>query len=130
MPETPTEAFDRGKVAGGVSVRLDDHDDQLAAIGKVLTKLTEVDARLTLAVQGLADEAKASRETAIALATALKDAKETAEGTARTEANKAATAAREAKTKDALGWSPVARVFAAVAALAIAFNLYQGLTGH
>ena len=129
MTESLAEAYDRGMVAGKIAIRLDHHDVQLVAMNDVLAKVVNVEADLTLAVQELAGEAKASRETAVALATALKDAKETAEGTARNESLKAAATERESAARAALGWSPVTRVFAIVAALAIVFNLYQGLTG-
>ena len=80
--------------------------------------------------QSLAEGATAAEKTALALAVALKDAKEATEATARLEADKFAVAEREAATKAALGWSPITRVFAVVAGLAIAFNLYQSLTGR
>jgi len=127
MPESSTEAFERGVVAGKVSIRLDHHDAQLVSINSVLAKVVDVESNLTLAVQELAGEAKASRETAVALATALKDAKETAEGTARAETNKAAITERENATKAALGWSPITKLFAILAGVLIAVNIYQAL---
>ena len=127
MTESSTEAFDRGVVAGKISIRLDHHDAQLVSINSVLAKVVDVESNLTLAVQELAGEAKASRETAVALATALKDAKETAEGTARAETSKAAITEREAATKAALGWSPITKLFAILAGVLIAVNIYQAL---
>ena len=45
------------------------------------------------------------------------------------KAEESATATREAEEKAALGWSPITRLFAALAALAILFNLYQTISG-
>lgn len=77
--------------------------------------------------QALKAAADASTEKAEALALALKEAKEAVEATALQEANKAATAAREKKDKEALGWSPVTKVFAVAAGALFAVNLYQAL---
>ena len=74
--------------------------------------------------QALAAAAKASTEKAEALALALKEAKEAVEATALQESNKAAAAARDKTDKDALGWSPVTRVFAVFAALAGVLSIY------
>ena len=80
--------------------------------------------------QSLADGATASKDTAVALALALKDAKETAEATARSEAAKATAITKESETRAALGWSPVTRLFAVLAAIAIMYNLYQTVSGR
>ena len=77
--------------------------------------------------QSLKEGAIASTEKAEALALALKEAKEAVEATALQESNKAATAAREKTDRDALGWSPVTKVFAAATALAVIVNAYQAL---
>jgi len=77
--------------------------------------------------QSLKEGAIASTEKAEALALALKEAKEAVEATALQESNKAATAAREKTDRDALGWSPVTKVFAVGAALAVIANVYQAL---
>ena len=95
--------------------RVDAHDGEIGSL-KSLT-------------QSLSEGATAAEKTALALAVALKDAKETAEAAARAETAKAAAVAAETAARSALGWSPITRVFAVVAALAIAFNLYQTLTG-
>ena len=78
--------------------------------------------------QTLALEAKASKDTAEALALALKDAKEAVEATSRAEAAKAETSAREEATKAALGWSPITKLFAVLAGVLIAVNIYQAMT--
>jgi len=77
--------------------------------------------------QALKAAANASTEKAEALALALKEAKEAVEATALQESNKAAAVARDKSDKDALGWSPVTRVFAIGAAVAVAVNVYQAL---
>ena len=94
--------------------RVDAHDTEIGTL-KSLT-------------QSLSEGATAAEKTAIALATALKDAKETAEAAARSESVKAAAVAQETATKAALGWSPVTRVFASAGAVLLAINIYQALT--
>ena len=95
--------------------RVDEHDTEIGGL-KSLT-------------QSLSEGATAAEKTALALAVALKDAKETAEAAARAETAKAAAVAQETAARAALGWSPITRVFAVVAAIAIVFNLYQTLAG-
>jgi chromosome segregation ATPase len=97
----------------GLITRVDRHE---AAIGD-----------LTSRTQSLQEGAKASTEKAEALALALKEAKEAVEATALQEANKAQVAAREKSDRDALGWSPVTKVFAVGAAAAVGVNFYQAL---
>ena len=87
---------------GDVVKRVDRHEVQLSA--------------LTLAAQQLTSDALSRERTVVATAEALALAKSTAEDTARA-----------ASAKDAQSWSPVTRIFAAVAAVAIVFNLYQSL---
>ena len=77
--------------------------------------------------QSLRDAFKDGAEKAEALALALKEAKEAVEATALQESNKAQAAAREKSDRDALGWSPVTKVFAVGAAVAVAVNVYQAL---
>lgn len=79
--------------------------------------------------QTLKEGAKASADKAEALALALKEAKEAVDATALQEANKAATVAREKTDRDALGWSPIARLFAVFAAVLAVVLVYQALTG-
>jgi len=98
----------------GLITRVDRHESEIS----VLQSQT----------QALKAAADASTEKAEALALALKEAKEAVEATALQESNKAAATARENATKDALGWSPVTKVFAVGAAVAIAVNVYQMLT--
>ena len=75
--ETIRDAFNRGYESGKVNTRLDGHDAQLASMTSTLSKVVDVEARLTLAVETLAQDAKAEREKAVALAFALKEADET-----------------------------------------------------
>jgi hypothetical protein len=77
-------------------------------------------ANLQLETQRLALEAKARDETAIALATALRDAKDTQEAAARAEAAKDAA-------KDSQRWSPVQRLALASAAILGILQLVQAL---
>lgn len=79
--------------------------------------------------QSLREGFDASEGKAVALALALKEAKEAQEATGRTEASKAALAEREAAARSALGWSPITRLFAVMAAVLVAIVIYQALTG-
>lgn len=104
-------------------------DHKVDAVGARMDRAeTDIDGLKSL-TQTLKEGAASSEKTAAALALALKEAKETAEGTARAETAKAAAAQHEIDARAALGWTPITRLFAVVAALAIVFNLYQGLTG-
>jgi hypothetical protein len=94
-----TEAFNRGYESGKVNTRLDGHDAQLTTMTSTLTKVVDVEAQLTLAVQALGRDASARDEKAIALALALKDAEV------------------ERRNKDSATWSPFARTITALAAL-------------
>jgi hypothetical protein len=102
--------FDR---VSGLITRTDRHEVEIGGL-KSLT-------------QSLKEGAKASTEKAEALALALKEAKEAVEATAAQEANKAQATAREEATKAALGWSPITKLFAILAGVLIAVNIYQAL---
>jgi len=95
---------------GDISQRVDRHETVIST--------------LQSQTQALKAAADASTEKAEALALALKEAKEAVEATALQESNKAAAAARDKTDKDALGWSPVTRVFAVFAALAGVLSIY------
>jgi hypothetical protein len=97
----------------GVITRVDRHESD---IGNLKSR-----------TQRLEDGAKASTEKAEALALALKEAKDAVDATASQESQKAATAAREKSDKDALGWSPITKLFAILAGILIAVNIYQAL---
>jgi len=83
---------------------------------------------LEAATQRLDLESEARDKTAVALALALKEAKEVVETTAQAEATKKQSDDREAAAKAALGWSPITKLFAILAAVLIAVNLYQALS--
>jgi len=97
----------------GVITRVDRHESDISML-KSLTQTLDLGA-------------KASKDTAEALALALKDAKEAVEATSRAEAAKAETSAREDATKAALGWSPITKLFAILAGVLIAVNIYQAI---
>ena len=97
----------------GVITRVDRHESD---IGNLISR-----------TQRLEDGAKASTEKAEALALALREAKDAVDATALQEANKAQTAAREKSDRDALGWSPITKLFAVLAGVLIAVNIYQAL---
>jgi hypothetical protein len=105
VPETASEAFDRGHVAGGTDARLADHDKHFAAINGNIVRMANEMHELTMAVQRLADQATARDATIIATANALRAADE----------------AR--RTKSEQTWSPWSRIFVAAGALVGIFGV-------
>jgi hypothetical protein len=103
------EAFDRGHAAGAIAERLASHDRHFSAINGSLDRLANEMHTLTLAVQRLGDQAVSRDATVVTTAAALKDAEE----------------ARRQSSEHS--WSPWARAFAAVAALATAVGLVLAL---
>jgi len=97
----------------GVLNRIADRVNDLR--GRVDQHETDI-ATLKSLTQSLKEGADASKETAVALALALKDAKETQEATARAEV-----------AKSDQSWQPVTKVFAVIAGLAVMWTLLQNL---
>ena len=95
--------------------------------GRVDVHEREIDTLKSVA-QTLTEGAVAAKDTAVALATALREAKEATEATARGEANKAAALAADTATKAALGWSPISKLLGVSAGLLVALNIFQALT--
>lgn len=101
MPaETPGEAFDRGHTAGEIAAQLRGHDAHFAQINGSIDRTAEALEGLRLDVQRLASEATSAAATVVTTAQALKDADDARRRTAEQS------------------WSPFARLFAVVAALA------------
>lgn len=100
MSESPQDAYDRGAAAGEIAARLAGHDKHFATINGSLAEIAKEMHALTLAVQRLGDQAVSRDATVVTTAAALKDAEE----------------AR--RSKDDQSWSPVARLFAVLGALA------------
>lgn len=105
--ETTQEAFDRGHTAGEIAEQLRRHENHLAKINGstektavALVALNDTQQQMALQLQRLGDQMESSARTVVATAAALKEADE---------------ARRNA---DDRSWSPFARAFAAVAALA------------
>jgi hypothetical protein len=94
VPETTQQAFTRGYESGRVNTRLDGHDAQLKEMTNTLTKVVDIEAQLTLAVQALGKEALARDDKALALALALEEADETR------------------RNKDTETWTPKAKLIA------------------
>jgi hypothetical protein len=112
-------AFDRGHVAGEIARTLSDHAAHLAAINgstertaETLAKMAETQAQQALALQSLADQAKADARTREATAAALKEANEFRRQTEE-----------EARHLSEQSWIPWARVIAVLGALAAAAGL-------
>jgi len=109
VTEPAQNAYERGHLAGEIAARLAGHDRHFAAINGSLERIAATLTAQTLAIQQLADQAKADAVTRVATATALKDAED----------------ARRDKGEQT--WSPYSKVFAAIAALAAATVIYATL---
>jgi hypothetical protein len=109
MAESSQEAFDRGAVAGEIAARLKGHDEHFAKINGSLDLVAEEMHGLKLAVQRLGDQAVSRDATVLTTAAALKEAE----------------AARRDKSEQA--WSPVAKAFAVIAAVATVIGLVTTL---
>jgi predicted nuclease with TOPRIM domain len=119
MDANPAE-FDRGVAAGEVSQRLkslEGHNDKLnGSLDKIADKL----GGLTLAVQRLDDRMKANQETVATTAEAVEKERDAT----ATAVEKVRTTTRDAAE---LRWSPLARITAAVGALAASAGAGAGL---
>jgi hypothetical protein len=116
VSESHQEAFDRGTAAGQITARLAEHDKHFARInGSLETMASEMHA-VNLGLQGLRDEAVASRATVLTTAAALK----------------AADDARRDKTEQS--WSPMTRLGAVVASavgvIGLGITIYLAFKGH
>lgn len=105
-PETPQEAFRRGEVAGQTESRLSGAEDHLAKINGHIGEMVEEIKALRLDVQALGDAATAAANTAVALATALKEADETR------------------RDKSEQSWSPLQRMVGITAIIGVLVGLY------
>lgn len=105
MVESPQDAYDRGAAAGRIEARLEQYDQHFAAINGSIADTARELHELTLAVQRLGDQAVSRDATVVTTAAALKDAED----------------AR--RSKDDQSWSPIARLFAGLAAAAALASL-------
>lgn len=109
MPDpggTDGAAYRRGQQDGATESRLDGHDQHFASINGSLAVISEQLRAMNLAVQRLGDQADASARTVIATAVALKEADDV----------------RRSKSEQA--WSPLTKIFAAIAAAAAMVGIY------
>lgn len=132
-PENPTEELAivqltrmEGKL-DRVFDRVDDVRDRVEDVRTVVARHDVEIGQLQSLTQSLKEGAVAEEKKAVALALGLKEAKEATEAAARNEAAKAAAAAADAESKAALGWAPITKLFAGIAAVAVAVPLYQAL---
>lgn len=108
----PGSAYDRGHIAGEIAARLANHDRHFAAINGSVEDLKDEMHALILAVQRLGDQAVAREATVLTTASALKESDQ----------------ARRDKSDQS--WSPWAKGFAVLAAVATAVGLYALLRPH
>ena len=85
-------------------------------VGRLISRVTDLEVQADLlraATQSLKEGAVASKDTAEALALALKDAKDTADVSARVDAQKKTDAMNQADQR----WTPYQRIFVALGGL-------------
>ena len=109
MSETAQAAYERGVEMGKVAVRLDHHDDEIAATNRVLDRTVEISQVMASTVQTLTEARVTDAATRVATAQAVKDAKDQTEAQAHE------------------GWSPVAKFATAIGAIAVLWAILQSL---
>ena len=111
--ETLRGAYDRGVEAGRIAVRLDHHDDQIAATNLLLTKTVEISQTMASTVQTLTEARVTDAATRVTTA----------------EAVEAAKTATDSQAKSA--WSPLAKFLLAlgggVTAIAVLWAILSSL---
>jgi hypothetical protein len=74
LPGSTSGAYDRGHLAGEIAARLTNHDKHFSTINGSLERIAQELTVLRLAVQQQNDRSVADRDTAVALAQALREA--------------------------------------------------------
>jgi len=92
------DAYDRGVLDGRVAIRLDHHDDQIAATNVLLARTVGISQTMASTLQTLTEARVTDAATRVATAQAVKEAKDTQEAQAKSS------------------WSPVAKLVAIVGA--------------
>jgi len=103
----PEESYIRGREAGAVDTRLEQHEERLHTLNGHLADVGEELRKVGLTLQSISDKIDAAAAKALATAEALADA-----STARRESD------REAKEKEEGKWSPLQKVFGTIGAIA------------
>lgn len=111
--ETRSETYERGRLSGETSARLISHDRQFIELRATLERIEALTVSLDKGTQSLADGAKSSANTAIALAAALDKEKVTARETLSAE-----------KAKSDSSWIPYSRLLLLGGGLTGALTLY------
>ena len=109
MSETAQQAYERGVEMGKVAIRLDHHDDEIAATNRVLDRTVEISQVMASTVQTLTEARVTDAATRVATAQAVKDAKDQTEAQAHE------------------GWSPVAKFATAIGAIAVLWAVLSSL---
>jgi len=107
--ETRQDTYNRGLLDGQVSMRLDHHDEQIAASVAAHTQMVSIASALTSTVQTLTEARVTDARERVATALAVKEAKDLTESQAHE------------------GWSPVAKLATAVGILAVIWAVLSAL---
>jgi len=102
------DAYARGVLDGRVAIRLDHHDDQIAAMNTLLERTVDIAASQAATVQTLTEARVTDAATRVATADAVKEAK----------------IAQEAQAQSA--WSPMSKLIAIVGAVGVVFGINPG----
>jgi hypothetical protein len=105
------ESYERGRIDGETHARLNTHDNEFIDLKASVAQLVKLTVSLDKSTQSLADGARSSAATAIALATALKEEKDTARETLVAE-----------KQKSETSWNPYGRGMVVLSGLAAALG--------
>lgn len=109
--------------------KLDNLTEKIKEMHPRVEKNTNEIGQLGLRTQSLEDGSVASVRTAEALAKALREAKETAEGAAAAEITKTTMEKDATTAAAALGWSPITKLFAVIAAFGVGYAIFLSITG-
>jgi methyl-accepting chemotaxis protein len=117
VPETPQDAYERGREAGKIDRRLDEHTERLDRINGAMSDVANELQQLRMAVQSLGADAKNERANVITTAAAVKE-------TAVTTASALKDAEEARRDKSEQTWSPLARIGAGLGIVATVVGLY------
>ena len=97
--ETVQSAYDRGVEAGKIAIRLDHHDDQIAATNVLLAKTVEISQTMASTVQTLTEARVTDAATRVTTAEAVEAAKKATD------------------TQASASWSPLAKFLTVLGAV-------------
>jgi chromosome segregation ATPase len=124
VPESASEAYDRGTVAGEIGARLAGHDKHFARINGSLERVATELHEINLNIQKLSDKTEARDQR-------LEDQAAAREATAKIAATALEKAEQARRAKSESAWTPFARLAVAISTIAgvigIALAIYANV---